>query len=107
MLLATPHFFGGFGMPHLQLKFAALALAYKAKVNEVDPLDVDHLLTEADTQLPHDHHIYRGISHFATQFQVAETDAARVRQLGDELARLVEAWAVPVPPDLNRTDIHG
>ena len=94
-------------MPHTQLKFAALALAYKAKVNEVDPLDVDHLLTEVDTQLPHDHPIFRGVTHFATQYELAAQDAAAVMQLGDDLARLVEGWAVPAPPDLNRKDIHG
>ncbi|MDW3181749.1 hypothetical protein [Roseobacter sp.] len=94
-------------MPHTQLKFAAFALAYKAKVNEVDPLDVDHLLTEVDTQLPHDHMIFRGVTHFVTQYELVAQDPEAVKRLGDELARLVESWAVPEPPDLNRTDIHG
>ena len=93
-------------MPLVQLKFAALALAYRAKVNEVDPLDVDHLLTEADNQLAHDHPIYRGITTFATQYQLA-MDAAAVKACGDVLADLVETWVVPEPPDLNRKDIHG
>ena len=94
-------------MSLMALKFATLALAYKAKVNEVDPLDVDHLLTEADTQLPNDHFVYRGITRFATQFQVHQYDAAQVRQLGSELAELVERWSVPTPPDIDRKDIHG
>ncbi|MEL6809103.1 MAG: hypothetical protein AAFO97_15125 [Pseudomonadota bacterium] len=93
-------------MSHMQLKFAAIALAYKAKVNEVDPLEVDHLLTEADTQLPHDHFVYLGISEFATQYQTA-SEPDQVRALGDRLADLVEKWAVTEPPDLNRKDIHG
>ena len=89
------------------LKFATLGLAYRAKVSEVDPLDVDQLLTEADTQLPHDHFVYRGITRFATQFLVHRYDAEKVRQLGEELAELVERWSVPTPPDIDRKDIHG
>lgn len=94
-------------MSHMRLKFAALAVAYKAKCNEVDPLDVDHLLTEVDTLLLNNHPVFRGVANFATQYLIMRGDSEGVRALGDTLAKLVEAWAMPEPVDLHRVDIHG
>jgi hypothetical protein len=102
VLLAAPRFFLLFGrcvMSLIGFKFAAIAVAYRAQCGDVDPLDVDHLLVEADTRLHRDHRIFRAVSRFATQYQLAEHDRRALRQLGCELAAQVEGWPISEPAD--------
>jgi hypothetical protein len=65
---------------HPAMILAAQHIAMRAKLNEVDPHDVDDMRTRAEEVLDHGSDFYRAITSFATRYQV-------VRYEPDELAR--------------------
>ncbi|MDF2143227.1 hypothetical protein [Paenirhodobacter sp. CAU 1674] len=95
------------GIQDQKVMMAALSIALRAQVNDLDGADVDALVSQADELLAHDTPLFREITGFATQYAMVRFDADALAEAGAHLRRAVELGAVPVPPDLGRVDIHG
>lgn len=85
----------------------ATAVAMRAMVNDLDPLDVDHVVTRAGQLLEADDPVFRAVTHFATQHQLCRYRPEELAALGRELRDRMLALMQPDPPDLDRKDIHG
>jgi hypothetical protein len=85
----------------------ATSVAMRAMVGDLDPLDVDHLVTRATQLLETDDPVFRAVTGFATQHELYRRQPDQLRELGtalrDQMLRLMQ----PDPPDLHRSDIHG
>lgn len=93
---------------HLQVLFAALDVAYRAKDGRLDRFDVDTLQSTAEQVFTdHTDPAFRAISAFATAFQTHRYDAAALAQIGEQLRSFVDNALMPLPPGQDRADIHG
>ncbi|GHF33152.1 hypothetical protein [Seohaeicola zhoushanensis] len=88
------------------VKFDAFAVAMQAKAGGLQQLDIDALVTKSEQLLGSAHRLSLAITHFATMWDVAQSDPQRV-SLGDELLTFVQALNMPEPPGQDRRDLHG
>lgn len=93
--------------PDQRILMAAMAVAMRAQVNDLDPMDVDALVVQAGQLLIEGDPLARAITGFATQYMVVRRDPEALAEAGRALLHAVEICAVPVPPDQDRADIHG
>lgn len=91
----------------MAVKFDAFAVGMSAQVGGLVEMDVDALVTKAEQLLGSDDQLTQAITGFATQYQLARYEPARLAELGRHLVAYVDAVNTPEPPDLNRRDIHG
>lgn len=94
-------------MSDLSVKIAAQHVAMRAKLNELDPLDVEDLLGRAEEVLDHGSDFYRAITGFATRYQVARHDPGQLAAEGRWLAEALEreiGMAAPSTPYRSDTD---
>lgn len=86
---------------------AAFAVALRAKCGTVTTMDVDGLRADAEAHLPEGHPLRAAVMRFATRYEADRYFPVELIAAGDELARAVDLALMPVPPDLQRSDIHG
>lgn len=89
----------------LNLRLAAVSVAYCAKSGACEPEDVDTLVTLAQQQLPAADPLHRAITGFATQYQMCRHDPEALAMQGRMLMAHVEADQAPPPSQ--RADIDG
>jgi hypothetical protein len=85
----------------------ATAVAMRAMVGDLDPLDVDHLVTRATQLLDSEDPVFRAVTGFATQHELCRRQPAALAAIGTELRDQMLRLMQPDPPDLHRRDIHG
>lgn len=86
---------------------AAQHVAMRAKLGEVDPMDVDDLLARAEEMLDHGSDLYRAVTSFATRFQVVRHEREELVREGRWLAHAVEKDLGLVPELPERRDLDG
>lgn len=91
----------------MQVIFSAFALALRAKVGDVDQLDIDSLVATSEQMLGSDDPLTRAINTFATQYQVCHLDKAIVARLGDDLASYCQSQTYMLQASAPRVDIYG
>lgn len=92
---------------HPAVILAAQHIAMRAKLNEVDALDVDDMLARAEEILDHGSDFYRAITGFATRYQVVRHDAEALALEGRWLAHAVEKELGLVRALPERRDLDG
>lgn len=92
---------------HGPVLLAALAVAMRARTGGLIGHEVDDMRIRAEELLERDDELRRAIMGFATGYELHRHDPAAVAELGEELDRNIERDLRPVPPDIERRDIHG
>lgn len=90
-----------------KVQMDAFAVSLQARVGMVEAHRVDRLLHLAQTRLRQDDPLRRAVTNFAAEFPAIRRDSALLCDAGLCLRRAVELSATPVPPSLDRSDIHG
>ncbi len=85
----------------------ATAVAMRAMVNDLDPLDVDHLVTRASQLLETSDPVFRAVTSFATNHEICRRRPQELAAIGEQLRDQMLKLMQPDPPDLHRRDIHG
>lgn len=85
----------------------ATAVGMRAMVGDLDPLDVDHLVTRAGQLLEADDPVFRAVTSFATQHELCRRQPEALREIGAQLRDQMLRLMRPEPPDMHRRDIHG
>lgn len=92
----------------MQVLFAALDLAYQARVLNVARADVSLVQANAEQVLDRDDPVFFAINRFATDYQLAVlAPAVRLPEIGAALRDAIELALRPDPVDGARSDIHG
>lgn len=95
-------------MTTIPVMMSAQHVAMRARLGELEQLDVDDMLTRAEELLDHGADLYRAITGFATQFQMARHDAGALAMQGRILQEAVDAAAGLSPaPRPERRDVDG
>lgn len=89
------------------LQLAAFALSMRAKINDVDAMEVDELQGKAAQLLEAGDPLLYAINTFATQYQLCHADPAGLAVQGHNLSDAIARITRPDPPDIGRKDIHG
>lgn len=90
-----------------RVMMAALSVAMRAMVDDLDPMDVDSLVVQSGQLLEDGAPLGRAITGFATQYMMVRRDPEALAAQGALLRRAVELATVTPPPDAGRVDIHG
>lgn len=77
------------------VRMAAMAVGYKAKLGEVDPMDVDDMVTRARQLLKGEDFLSRACTTFARQYELHWRDPDELEALGNDLLYAVELDARP------------
>lgn len=85
----------------------ALAVALRGKSRALEPDQVHDLVTIAEQLLGSADPVARACLDFASQYELHRYDAGAVAAHAARLAAEIDKLAVPVPPGLDRRDIHG
>ena len=91
----------------LPAKLAAQAVAMRAMVNDLDQMSVDDMRTRAEELLDTDLPIYRAVTGFATQYDLASHDPEALAMQGRILRDAVLAAVGSGPVLVERRDIDG
>lgn len=94
-------------MPDVSVMLAAQAVAMGAMVDDLDQHTVDDMRQLAEELLHSDDPLYRAITGFATQFQIAEGDAGALAMQGRILRDAILDANGLVPHPRHRSDIDG
>lgn len=93
--------------PRATVFFSAVALSYRAKVNELDGEGVDNLMTMASEMLASTDPLFLAISDFATQYQMVAHDFEALRVQGERLANTIDLLGIATPRRPNRRILRG
>lgn len=92
---------------HIAVRMAALAVSYKARINDLDAEDVARLHVQAEQLLEPGAPLLHHIAEFVVGHELAVRDPERLAELGERLRHAVDVDAMPDPIDAGRADIHG
>lgn len=87
-----------------KVAMSALAVAYKAKLGDLDQIDVDQMITLVQQLLPSASFLAKSCTEFATQHELHWQEPARLADLGEKLRYAVELDA---RPDVDGGDFDG
>lgn len=94
--------------PVVSVKLAAFDVALKAKVNDLPQTDVDELRMVAERNIADGNDpLRRAVLGFVTQYELHSHDPDQLKKLGQQLEDFIDKSNVPVPPGMDRKDLHG